>query len=225
MDGNGRWAEQRGLDRSEGHRAGAEAVRRTLQGCRNLGIKYLTLYAFSSENWRRPKDEIQQLMQLLRQFLQERRQDLHKHRIRLLTIGELTALPSEIQDDLRAAMEESRNYDQGTLILALSYGGRREITRAARDFAEEVAAGKARPEELDEQAFASRLDTAGIPDPDLIIRTSGEQRLSNFLLWQASYSELWFTNVLWPDFGKDELRDAVEDYKRRHRRYGAREQG
>jgi len=223
MDGNGRWAEKRGLSRVEGHRAGAEAVRRTIEGCRDLGIKYLTLYAFSHENWSRPEEEIKQLMELLQQFLRERRQDLHKNKIRLLTIGDLAKLPPEIRNDLESAMEESRDYEAGTLILALSYGGRQEIVRAAQRFAQDVAAGRSSPETLTEGTFNDYLDTAGIPEPDLIIRTSGEMRLSNFLLWQASYAELWFSNILWPDFGEQELRDAIEDYKRRHRRYGKRD--
>ncbi len=222
MDGNGRWAERRGLSRIEGHRAGAEAVRRTVEGCRELGITYLTLYAFSDENWQRPAEEVKQLMHLLRQFLRRRRQDLHKHRIRLLTIGDLSRLPKATRDDLSAAVEESREYENGVLVLALSYGSRQEIVRAARRFAHEVAEGRAAPEDLTTENFAHHLDTVGIPDPDLIIRTSGEMRLSNFLLWQASYAELWFTETLWPDFGQEELRKAVADFQGRERRYGRR---
>ncbi len=222
MDGNGRWAERRGLPRIEGHRAGVQAVRRTIEQCRELEIPHLTLYAFSSENWQRPAAEVSQLMRLLRRFLKERKKDLHKHRIRLKTIGEIERLPREVREDLQAAVAASREYDRGTLILALSYGSRNEIVRAARQFAEKVKSGQADPSELNEETLAAGLDTAGIPDPDLVIRTSGEIRLSNFLLWQASYAELWFTDTLWPDFGKRELTEAVEDFNRRHRRYGKR---
>lgn len=222
MDGNGRWAEQRNRPRIEGHQAGVEAVRRTIEGCREFGIKYLTLYAFSSENWHRPQEEIEQLMALLRRFLKERRKDLHKYKIRLRTIGNLELFPEKLQEDLRQAVAESAEYDEGCLILALSYGGRDEITRAARDFAGQVKRGEAEPEDLTEQTLNACLDTAGVPDPDLIIRTSGEMRLSNFLLWQASYAEFWFSNTLWPDFGKKDLKAAIMDFNRRQRRYGKR---
>ncbi len=224
MDGNGRWAKDRGLPRVEGHRAGAKAVRKVIKGCRELGIEYLTLYAFSAENWQRPAEEVGQLMELLQRFLKERRQDLHKYKIRLLTIGELDRLSAAVRHDLEQAVRESCDYRNGTLILALSYGSRQEIVGAARRFAEDVAAGRAVPEELDEGRFKGYLNTAGIPDPDLIIRTSGEVRLSNFLLWQASYSELWFSETLWPDFNQAELRKAIAEFKRRHRRYGTRSQ-
>ena len=220
MDGNGRWAEQRGLPRIQGHRAGAETVRRIVEVCSDMQIKHLTLYAFSTENWRRPASEIAALMKLLDSFLKERLKDLHKHRIRLNALGEIHRLPRFVQKSLQRVMDATKDYDAGTLNLALSYGSRAEITAAARILAEKVRDGIMRPEEITEDVLAAHLYTADMPDPDLIIRTAAEYRLSNFLLWQASYSELWITSTLWPDFSKDEFRQAILDFSQRTRRFG-----
>ncbi|MFO7820823.1 MAG: isoprenyl transferase [Lentisphaeria bacterium] len=220
MDGNGRWAQQHNLPRIEGHRAGAEAVRRIVEVCSETEVEYLTLYAFSTENWQRPRPEVRQLMALLREFLETRRQDFDKHKIRLNTIGEIERLPKAVQKKLRKTIEETQAHDRGTVTLALNYGSRTEIIRATQSIATEVAAGQLKAADITEELFKRKLFTAGLPDPDLIIRTSGEQRLSNFLLWQASYAELWFTETLWPDFSKAEFRAALEEYKRRQRRYG-----
>ncbi len=224
MDGNGRWAKQRGLPRIEGHKAGAETVRRVVEVCADKNIEYLTLYAFSTENWARPKDEVDQLMQLLQRFLKQRFTDLKKNRIRLLTIGDLSRLPNNARREIEKAKKASAEYDRGTLVLALNYGAREEILRATRKACEALQNGEIKPEQLEQHVFSGFLDTAGIPDPDLIIRTSGELRLSNFLLWQASYSEFWFTDTLWPDFSKDELVSAFEEFGRRKRRYGGAEE-
>ncbi|MCF7854371.1 MAG: isoprenyl transferase [Candidatus Pacebacteria bacterium] len=220
MDGNGRWAHQRNLPRIEGHRAGAESVRRVVEACSELNVKYLTLYAFSTENWRRSKAEISQLMGLLRHFLQERVEDLEKYRIRLHAVGQLDRLPSRVRGALKRVMERTRDNDQGVLTLALSYGSRNEIVTAAKRIAADAVAGRLAPDDITQELFSSYLFTSGLPDPDLIIRTSAEQRLSNFLLWQASYSEFWFTPTLWPDFSKAEFKRAVLDYSERKRRYG-----
>ncbi len=222
MDGNGRWARQRHLPAASGHREGAEAVRRVVEVCADQGVRYLTLYAFSLENWRRPADEVATLMNLLKRFLRERLPDLRKHGLRLNAIGDLEGLPEDVRAELLAAIDSTRNNQKGTLTLALNYGARQEMVAAARQLAAEVAAGRLRPEQIDEACFAAALQTHALPDPDLIIRTSGELRLSNFLLWQASYAEFWFTDTLWPDFGKEEFQAALDDYARRQRRYGAR---
>lgn len=220
MDGNGRWARERGLSRTEGHRAGAESVRRVVEACNDMGIAFLTLYAFSTENWRRPTHEVQALMRLLRQFLDERHEDLVKYGIRLHAIGELSRLTKRVRNRLDAVIEETAGNTKGTLTLALSYGGRAEIVHAARALAEKVRAGQMNPEDIDEAAFEAELYTAGLPDPDLIIRTANENRLSNFLLWQASYAEFWSTPVYWPDFGKEDFKQALSDFARRKRRFG-----
>lgn len=220
MDGNGRWAVRHNLPRIEGHRAGAETVRRVVEACADLNIEYLTLYAFSTENWARPRREINQLMRLLRDFLRQHVADLQKHRIRLHAIGQLERLPTSVRTELDKAMRATAANAGGTLTLALSYGSRAEITDAARSLADDVKAGKLAPGDITEQLFAERLYTADLPDPDLIVRTSSELRLSNFLLWQASYAEFWFTPTLWPDFSKEEFRQAIVDYNERKRRYG-----
>jgi len=220
MDGNGRWAKARALPRLAGHRAGAETIRRILEACPGLGVHWLTLYAFSTENWRRPDDEVSGLMSLLDQFLRERRKDLDKQRIRLNAIGGLERIPEPARTRLFETMAATRHHDRGVLTLALNYGARSEIVTATRRLAEEVAAGRLRPDEITEERLSGALSTAGMPDPDLIIRTSGEMRLSNFLLWQASYAEFWCTPTLWPDFSCDEFRRAVEDLARRGRRFG-----
>ncbi|MBN2448928.1 MAG: isoprenyl transferase [Lentisphaeria bacterium] len=220
MDGNGRWARERGLPRSEGHRAGAESVRRVVEACNEFGVHYLTLYAFSTENWQRPKSEVQTLMRLLRQFLEDRSSDLQRHCIRLDVIGEMNRLPAAVQRRLRKVMDETSANTNGVLTLALSYGSRAELVRAARALAAKVSAGDLKVGDIDERRFAAELYTAGLPDPDLVIRTAGEQRLSNFLLWQASYAEFWVTSACWPDFGREHFLDALRDFSRRQRRFG-----
>lgn len=220
MDGNGRWAQRRGLPRSQGHRAGLEAVRRTVEACRELGIRHLTLYAFSTENWKRPPGEIRALMGLLREFLDERLGDLLKQGIRLKVIGQPERLPHLVRARLNRVVKQTAGGKEGTLILALSYGSRAEIAAAARQLAEEAKAGTLDPRTIDETVLAKRLQTADLPDPDLVIRTAGEKRLSNFLLWQLSYAEFWFTDLCWPDFDREALRGAVEEFSRRQRRYG-----
>jgi undecaprenyl diphosphate synthase len=221
MDGNGRWAKSRGLPRTAGHRKGVEAVRRTVQAAGELGIGYLTLYGFSSENWKRPADEIFDLMGLLRRYLRAETADLHRSNVRLRMIGDRATLDGDIVALIEGAEEQMQANTGLNLTVALSYGGRQELTAAARIIAAEVAAGRLRPEEIDEALFERHLSTHGIPDPDLLIRTSGEQRVSNFLLWQTAYTELVFSDVLWPDFGRDELEAAIREYGRRERRYGA----
>lgn len=220
MDGNGRWANQRGLPRLRGHEEGAESVRAVIRKCRELGVRYLTLYAFSVENWVRPRSEIRGLMHLLGKFLKEREHELHENRVRLRVIGRMGDLPLPVQHGLKRVIKATAAYDQGDLILALSYGGRAEITEAVRAIAREVKAGRLKPDAIDEQTVASRLYAPDVPDPDLLIRTSGEMRISNFLLWQISYTELYVTDVLWPDFREDGLAEAVAAYGRRKRRFG-----
>lgn len=220
MDGNGRWARQRGLPRIKGHEAGAESVRSAIRSCRRLGIRYLTLYAFSLENWARPRAEIEALMQLLRVFLKRRERELHAHRVRLRIIGRTEDLPADVQRELTRVVETTAGYAEGNLILALSYGGRAEIVDATRRIAERVRRGELAVEELDERAVANHLYAPDVPDPDLLIRTSGEMRISNFLLWQISYAELYFTQTLWPDFREKAFLEAVRAYAARDRRFG-----
>ena len=221
MDGNGRWAAARGLPRAAGHREGAEAVRRTLRAAAKLGVRYLTLYGFSSENWKRPPAEVDDLMGLLRLYLRREIAELHSNGVRLLVIGDRTRLAPDIVSTISEAEEQTRNNTRLTLIMALSYGGRAEIAAAAAGIARDVAEGRLSPGDVDETLFGSRLLTVDIPDPDLLIRTSGEQRVSNFLLWQIAYSELVFTGTLWPDFDEAELVRAVDEYHGRERRYGS----
>jgi undecaprenyl diphosphate synthase len=221
MDGNGRWAKERGLPRREGHRAGAESVREITDACIDLGVEYLTLYAFSSENWNRPEAEVKALMELLDRFLSEKATDLKKQNIRLLTIGQTERLPAKTRKLLARLIEETKDHTALTLVLALSYGAREEIVAAARTLAAEAMAGTLDPAQIDCTAFAARLQTAAIPDPDLLIRTSGEMRVSNFLLWQISYAEIVIVKKYWPDFRRGDLMAAVEEYQRRHRRFGA----
>jgi undecaprenyl diphosphate synthase len=220
MDGNGRWAQQRGLPRGKGHEAGAESVRAVIRACHEAGVKYLTLYAFSVENWSRPREEVSGLMSLLLRFLAREEAVLHEKKIRLRLIGRLEDLPPEVREGLARAMAATEAYDQGQLILALSYGGRTEIAAAARRIADEVKAGKLDPAQVNEALFARYLYAPDVPDPDLLIRTSGEIRISNFLLWQASYAEFYFTPVLWPDFRDEQFAEALREYGRRRRRYG-----
>ena len=221
MDGNGRWAQSRGLPRAAGHAEGAEAVRRTVKAAKNLGIRYLTLYAFSLENWNRPAKEILDLMGHLRLYLRKEIGELQREGVRIRFIGDRTLLAPDIVSLIEMSEQKTRDNIQLDLVVALSYGSRQEITDAARKLAMDAAAGKIDPETIDETSFEARLYTADIPDPDLIIRTSGEQRISNFLLWQSAYAELVFTDVLWPDFSREKLEDSIEEFSRRERRYGA----
>ncbi len=220
MDGNGRWAKKRNLSRAEGHRAGMRALKRTVEACRDLGVEILTVYAFSTENWKRPRDEVDSLMDLLLEWIRSEREELLERNIRLMVIGFPGRIPTRTRRELDALVNVTKSNTGGTLCLALNYGGRREIVEAARRLAARAAAGEIRPEGVDEDAFAGELLTAGLPDPDLLIRPSGEMRVSNFLLWQMAYTELWFTPVLWPDFGAEHLREAIEAYRARDRRYG-----
>ena len=221
MDGNGRWAKARGLPRAAGHRAGAQSVRRTVTAAIELGVSYLTLYGFSSENWKRPLTEVEELMGLLRRHLQGEIAEFHKERIRLRVIGDRERLPDDIARLITEAEVSTAGGDRLTLTMAISYGGRQDIVSAARHLAAEVGAGRLQPEAIDEGLFGRSLSTDGTPDPDLVIRTSGEQRISNFLLWQSAYSEFVFAQKHWPDFGKDDLAAAIQEYQQRDRRYGA----
>ncbi|MEO5715046.1 MAG: isoprenyl transferase [Luteolibacter sp.] len=221
MDGNGRWAKERGLPRLEGHRSGAESVREVMEACIELGVEYLTLYAFSSENWSRPEAEVSALMTLLDRFLDEKAKDLDRQQVRLLAIGQLDRLPKSTRALIERIKARTADHKKMTLVLALSYGGREEIVSAARSLAVDAVAGKIEPDEINAELFASRLQTAGIPDPDLLVRTSGEMRVSNFLLWQISYAEIVIVKKFWPDFRQGDLFETVKEYQRRHRRFGA----
>ena len=220
MDGNGRWAKQRGLPRIEGHRHGAESVRAVVRTAGEIGIKYLTLYAFSVENWSRPKEEVDTLMKYLARYLKKEAAELHKNNVRLEVIGQIYRLPEPVQQQLARTITALSRNNGLTLVLALSYGGRTEIVEAVRAIATEVERGDLDPAEIDEQVISQHLYTKNIPDPDLLIRTSGEMRVSNFLLWQISYAELVVTQTLWPDFRKKDLFEALEEFNRRHRRFG-----
>lgn len=221
MDGNGRWAKQRGLPRVEGHRNGVESVRAIVRAAGEVGVKYLTLYAFSVENWSRPKDEVDTLMKYLARFLKNEIGELTRNNVRLEVIGQIYRLPEFVQEQLAKTREALSKNNGLTLILALSYGGRQEIVEAVRSIATKVKEGKLDAAEINEQAFAQHLYTHPYPDPDLLIRTSGELRVSNFMLWQISYTEFVVTPTLWPDFRKAEFFAALEEYTRRHRRFGA----
>jgi len=220
MDGNGRWAAAHGGARPDGHREGAEAVRRTVRAARELGIRHLTLYAFSAQNWERPAAEVAGLMRLLVRFVHEERAELAARGIRLTAIGDLERLPAFVRGPLSALIEATRANRGMTLCLALSYGARESLVRAAQRLAQAAVAGRLRPESISESDVARALDTRALPPPDLVIRTSGEQRLSNFLLWEAAYAELYFTDVMWPDFGREELEAALAAFARRQRRFG-----
>lgn len=219
MDGNGRWAKKRGLPRTAGHAAGAEAFRRIANYCRTLGVKYLTVYAFSTENWKRSEEEVSGIMKLLGKYLEEALADMEKNRVCFRFFGDLSRLSPQLRARCLDAEDQSSQYDV-QVNFCLNYGGRLEIVQAAKRFAEEVARGERHPDELDEGLFENYLYSAGVPDPELIIRPSGELRTSNFLLWQSAYSEYVFMNVLWPDFGPKELDEAIEEYNRRNRRFG-----
>jgi undecaprenyl diphosphate synthase len=220
MDGNGRWARARGLPRVDGHRRGAETVRRVLEACEAWGIRYLTLYCFSNENWKRPPDELKFLMGLLKQYLIHERKALIEHKTRLKIIGRREGLPHEILEEIDKSVEVSRDHTALTLCLAINYGARQEIVDAVRQISCEIRDGKLAPEAVDESTIANRLYTAEMPDPDLVIRTSGEMRISNFLLWQISYSELWITSKAWPEFTQDDFKEALIDFSKRQRRFG-----
>jgi undecaprenyl diphosphate synthase len=220
MDGNGRWAEQRRLPRIFGHRKGVETVQTIVDECLELGIRYLTLYAFSSENWGRPQEEVESLMGLLGTFLKRELSQLQKRGIRLMAIGELDRLPASIRKILEDIIKKTADNDRMVLNLALSYGSRNELTRAMQRLGREIAKGKLQADDLTEMDIEAVLDTHAIPDPDLLIRTSGEMRVSNFLLWQLAYTELYFTETPWPDFSRDTLLQAIEVYSRRQRRFG-----
>lgn len=225
MDGNGRWAKQRGLPRIRGHEEGAESVRTIIRSCRDYGVEYLTLYAFSVENWVRPRAEIEGLMRLLEKFLKEREFELHENKVRLRVMGRIEDFPQGIQKEIARVCKATEGYRKAQLILALSYGGRTEIARACRLVAEKAKAGDLDPSQIDEKTVAAHLYLPDVPDPDLLIRTSGEMRVSNFLLWEMSYTEFYFTNVLWPDFREKEFKEAIEEYARRQRRFGDIGQG
>ena len=220
MDGNGRWAKTRGEVRTFGHENGVVAVREAVEGAAELGIQYLTLYAFSTENWNRPKEEVDALMNLLVKTINQETSTLNKNNIRLWAIGDVESLHPDCRNELMSSIEETSKNSRMTLVLALSYSARWEIARASRILAEKVKAGQMEPEDIDEDCFARHLSSVGIPDPSLLIRTSGEFRISNFLLWQIAYSELYFTPKLWPDFRKEDLYEAILDYQNRERRFG-----
>ncbi|HEY8910542.1 MAG TPA: isoprenyl transferase [Desulfosporosinus sp.] len=220
MDGNGRWAQKRALPRSMGHRAGVEALRKVVKTCSKLGIEVLTVYAFSTENWRRPKDEVGVLMTLLTEYLRKELNELHGNNVLIRTMGRITDLPREAQHELEHSMESTRNNTGLILNLALNYGGRSEIIEAVKKLSKDVLSGKQKIEDIDENCFNEALYTKGLPDPDLLIRTSGELRLSNFLLWQLAYTEIVVVEELWPDFGQEALLEAIKAYQKRDRRFG-----
>jgi len=220
MDGNGRWAHSKNLSRIEGHRKGAESVRRITRACREIGVRVLTLYAFSDENWARPKTEIAQLMELLAKYLVQERKEMLDNQIRLQVIGTPSRLPQFVQKLLNETLELTAKNPKMTLNLALSYGSRNEILRAVKTLVKKVEKGELSTKDIDQEQFSQALDTQGLPDPDLLIRTSGENRISNFLLWQLAYSEIYVTETLWPDFDKKHLYEALLDYQGRERRFG-----
>ncbi len=220
MDGNGRWAQRRGLTRIEGHKRGKDSVRAVVESSRRLGIEYLSLFAFSTENWSRPRREVNALMGLLRRYLRTELRKMMKNEIRLVAIGDTKRLPPALQQELAATIEATRDNRRMTVVLAVSYGGREDIVQAARAAAQAVRDGRLRAEEITEDLFGGYLDTAGLPDPDLLIRTSGEMRLSNFFLWQSAYTEIYVTDTLWPDFREKEYLEALAHYQQRDRRFG-----
>ena len=220
MDGNGRWAQARGLSRIEGHKRGKDSVRAVVETSRRLGIPHLSLFAFSTENWQRPKPEVRALMGLLRRYVRTELNRMMRNEVRVLAIGDLHRLPDPVRRDLEAAIEATRMNTRLTVNLCVSYGGREDIVQAARNIAVDVEAGRLKPEDVDSTALAQRLGTQGIPDPDLLIRTSGEMRLSNFFLWQLAYTEIYVTNTLWPDFRENEFIEALVRYQQRQRRFG-----
>ena len=220
MDGNGRWAKKRGLPRVAGHSEGLKSVRDVVEACAQLGIEYLTLYAFSTENWRRPKEEVSTLMKLLLKTLKRETDELHKNNIRLRMIGDFESLPEEVQKQLKEAIKKTEKNTRLNLVLALSYSGRWDILQATKKIANDVASRRIKRSLINEETFKNYLSTAEFPEPDLLIRTSGEMRVSNFLLWEIAYTEIYVTNTLWPDFRRKELYEAIEDYQRRERKFG-----
>jgi len=220
MDGNGRGAAKRGLPRAVGHRQGSNQLKKIVEFCDKIGIKYLTVYAFSTENWKRPKSEVDTLMSLLLDYLKNSDRELAGKKVRINVIGDIKGLPNNIQKEIVRVKNSTRNNNGLSLNIALNYGGRDEIIYAVKEIARDVKLGKLKPEDIDERAVASRLYTAGIPDPDFLIRTSGEKRISNFLLWQSAYTEFWYTDVYWPDFTEKYLIQAISDFQRRNRRFG-----
>ncbi len=222
MDGNGRWAEKRGLPKVLGHKQGVDAVRKTVKACIKIGVQYLTLYAFSTENWSRPDHEVKALFKLLENFIDNEIKLFHDNKIKLHIIGERHKIQKDLLAKIEKTEKDTEDYDSLTLNIALSYGGRQEILNAAKILAEDAKSGKIDPKDIDEKMFSGELYTKRQPDPDLLIRTSGEMRVSNFLLWQISYSELYVTETLWPDFDEKELNKAIEEYNKRDRRFGGR---
>lgn len=220
MDGNGRWATKRGLPRTAGHKKGAEVVVQIAKAAKEFGVKYLTLYAFSTENWKRSPEEIGALMQLLRQYLDKNFKELEQNDVKIRFIGERYMLDADIVEKMERLERNTAENKSLVLQIALSYGSRQEILNTAKEIAERVKNGDMQPQDIDEQTFSAMLYTGGVPDPDLLIRTSGEQRISNYLLWQIAYSELFFTKTLWPDFAKEEFKSIIENYQTRERRYG-----
>jgi undecaprenyl diphosphate synthase len=220
MDGNGRWAKKRSLPRVAGHHEGVNSVRDIVEACGQVGVKYLTLYTFSTENWNRPKEEVSILMRLLLSSLHDECDNLHKNNVRLKTIGDFSSLPQDVQDEFLDAIELTKNNTGLTLVLALSYSGRWDIADAMKKIAEEVKKGKLLPEKITDEVIANNLATKGIPDPDLLVRTSGELRISNFLLWQLAYSEMYVTDIFWPDFRRKQLYEAIASFQNRERRFG-----
>lgn len=224
MDGNGRWAKKRFLPRAMGHRQGAQALDKLTKEAKGLGVEYITVYAFSTENWKRSKDEVDSIMGLLREYINRFFND-KKSILKICSAGDLTALSPDLQADIEKLKEQSKDRPGMTLTIAINYGGRDEIRRAVTKIAEDVKAGKIQPEDINDQMISDNLDTAGIPDPELIIRTSGEFRTSNFLMWQSAYSEYYITDKLWPDFNVEDLKDAIKAYQTRDRRFGGRKEG
>ena len=220
MDGNGRWAKKRGLPRQAGHKVGAEAFRTIANYAKSIGLKYLTVYAFSTENWKRSEEEVSAIMDLLEKYLREAIRDMDKNRVRFCFFGDLSRLSPELQEEARAAVERSKKYEGVQVNFCLNYGGRAEMVRAAQQFARDCLEGKCRPEDLTEARFSDLMYSAGVPDPELVIRPGGEMRTSNFLLWQSAYAEYYFTDVLWPQFGPKELDEAIDAYNKRNRRFG-----
>jgi len=220
MDGNGRWAKKRGLPRAAGHKRGVDTVRNIVETCTQLGVKYLTLYTFSTENWKRPQEEVSVLMRLLLRSLKDRTSELHENDIKLTTIGDISSLPVEVQNQLLEDVEKTKNNKKMVLNLELSYSGRWEILRAINNISKEIEERKINAGEIDEKIFSDHLTTRNMPDPDLVIRTSGEFRVSNFLLWQIAYSEFYITDVYWPEFNREHLYDAIRNFQKRERRFG-----
>ena len=220
MDGNGRWAKKRGLPRQAGHKVGAEAFRTIANYAKSIGLKYLTVYAFSTENWKRSEEEVSAIMDLLEKYLREAIRDMDKNRVRFCFFGDLSRLSPELQEEAREAVERSRKYEGVQVNFCLNYGGRAEMVRAAQQFARDCLEGKCKPEDLTEARFSDLMYSAGVPDPELVIRPGGEMRTSNFLLWQSAYAEYYFTDVLWPQFGPKELDEAIDAYNKRNRRFG-----